>query len=531
MTYPKLGKKRLARLASLVFAVLAIFGGEKISEYSSPPSGAKNCDFIFPEASDGDKPTNLRIVPPTLSFSIDSLGGHVNDASCLNQTSIYGIVRVHTVQDLRDSLEFARANHLRVSIAGQRHSMGGQSFSRGGLILDMRGFNQISIDRERAIAHVQTGATWAQVQQLADHEGLSVLAMQSINVFSIGGSLSVNGHGIAHRPGPLASTVLAMRIMLANGEIKEASPTENPELFHLALGGYGLFGIILDADLQLVKNEVYAIENYNLDYRDFADYYRQNISGNDQIGLAYARLSISPTSYLRETAVHVYRKVDFPGPIPPLQAPTHDRLDRFIINFSKTGGFGRWLRWTLEKHYGPKLHDCLSRNQAINQKDPCLVSRNEEMYDSMAYLRNQLKDTDILQEYFIPPDKMPQFVDGLRQTVQTNGANLLNVTLRIVHKDKVTALPYAKQDMFAFVLYFNQKLNEEQSLKVKKTTRELIDLAIGLHGTYYLPYQLYYSQEQLQQAYPEITAFFAAKRRYDPDELFSNKFYEKYGKS
>jgi FAD/FMN-containing dehydrogenase len=283
--------------------------------------------------------------------------------------------------------------------------------------------------------------------------------------------------------------------------------------------------------LQLVKNEVYAIENYNLDYHDFADYYRQNISGNDQIGLAYARLSISPTSYLRETAVHIYRKADFTGPIPLLQAPTHDRLDRFIINFSKTGGFGRWLRWALEKHYGPKLHDCLSRNQAINQKEPCLVSRNGEMYDSMLYLRNRLKDTDILQEYFIPPDKMPQFVDGLRQIVQTNGANLLNVTLRIVHKDEVTALPYAKQDMFAFVLYFNQELNEEQSLIVEKTTRELIDLAIGLQGTYYLPYQLYYSQEQLDRAYPEITAFFAAKKRYDPDELFTSKFYEKYGRS
>jgi len=196
MTYPKLVQRRLARIASLVFAGLAIFGGEKVAEYSSPPSGTKNCDFIFPEPSESDKPTNLRIVPPSRPFSIDSLGGQINDASCLNKTPIYGIVRVHTVQDLRDSLEFARANHLHVSIAGQRHSMGGQSFSKNGLILDMRGFNQISIDRERAIAHVQTGATWAQVQQLADHEGLSVQAMQSINVFSIGGSLSVNGHGI-----------------------------------------------------------------------------------------------------------------------------------------------------------------------------------------------------------------------------------------------------------------------------------------------------------------------------------------------
>jgi len=45
------------------------------------------------------------------------------------------------------------------------------------------------------------------------------------------------------------------------------------------------------------------------------------------------------------------------------------------------------------------------------------------MYDSMDYLENRLRDTDILQEYFIPQEKMPQFVDGLRTVVQTNGAN------------------------------------------------------------------------------------------------------------
>ncbi|MDQ1389173.1 MAG: hypothetical protein QOF56_2627, partial [Acidobacteriaceae bacterium] len=30
-------------------------------------------------------------------------------------------------------------------------------------------------------------------------------------------------------------------------------------------------------------------------------------------------------------------------------------------------------------------------------------------------------------------------------------------------------------------------------------------------------------------AYAEVDAFFAAKKKYDPDGLFSNQFYEKYG--
>ena len=190
---------------------------------------------------------------------------------------------------------------------------------------------------------------------------------------------------------------------------------------------------------------------------------------------------------------------------------------------------GRWMRWTLEKYVEPHLQECVSRNQAMNQKEACLVSRNEEMYDDMAYLKNRLRDTDILQEYFIPYDRMPEFVDGLRRVVQRNHANLLNVTIRTVHKDTITALPYAKQNMFAFVLYFNVEFNEKDNERLKKTTSDLIDVAQKTDGTYYLPYQLFYTREQLQKSYPEINDFFATKKKYDPVGLFTNKFYEKYG--
>jgi FAD/FMN-containing dehydrogenase len=79
------------------------------------------------------------------------------------------------------------------------------------------------------------------------------------------------------------------------------------------------------------------------------------------------------------------------------------------------------------------------------------------------------------------------------------------------------------------VLYFNQKFDESEARRLQTTTVDLVDLALRLDGTYYLPYQLFYSQEQLHRSYPAIDAFFAAKARYDPAGLFSNKFYEKYG--
>jgi len=508
-----------------------VVGARKIFEYASAPDQEKESDFVFPHSAEQEKPTVLILQPQLTTLPYRQFGGFTNDASHLNRTAVYGIVQAASQDNIRDALAFARQNHLKVTCAGQQHSMGGQSFSHGGLVLDLRDFNRIRLDKEHKTVNIQSGARWWQLQQLLDKEGLSVKSMQSINIFSVGGSLSVNGHGIDPLPGPVAPTVRALRLMLSNGEVVEASPTRNVDLFRHALGGYGLFGVILDVDLDLVDNEMYARQTLYMDYQDYPAYYRANVEGNNSIRLVFGRLSVSPRSFLRETAVHTYSKSQFDDSLPPLTESRHDTLDRFIINFSKTGGTGRWLRWTLEKYAEPHLDPCLTRNQAMNQKEVCLVSRNEEMYDNMAYLKNRLPDTDILQEYFVPYDRMPRFVDGLRDVVRNNKANLLNVTMRTVHKDTITALPYAKDDMFGLVLYFNVGFNDRDNEILKKTTVELIDVAEQAGGTYYLPYQLFYSKQQLRTAYPEIDDFFAAKRKYDPIGLFSNAFYEKYAGS
>lgn len=52
--------------------------------------------------------------------------------------------------------------------------------------------------------------------------------------------------------------------------------------------------------------------------------------------------------------------------------------------------------------------------------------------------------------------------------------------------------------------------------------------ALKQKGTFYLPYLPYYNEQQLKAAYPEVDEFFRLKRLYDPHEIFTNYFYEKY---
>ena len=524
-------KKFVYATGGIIIATIGVVTGKKAYDFSVAPEGERDCSFSYPNQNTPP----ISSVPYTtlaeIGVAIAQQGGSINDASCLNKTSIYGIVAIKSERDISDVLTFAAANDIKITPAGSRHSMGGQSFSPGGIVLDMRTFNQISIDAENMTMLVQSGSTWKDIQTILDPMGLAVKAMQSINLFTVGGTISVNAHGVAHDPGQIGPTIRSLRVMLSDGSIKKVSPTENKELFSMVLGGYGLSAIILEAELDIVKNDVYTWKTDYIDYTDFNSFYDSNVIDNSEVGLMYARLSIAPGSYLTETAVHRYLKTDENIPAKPMGEASKVWMKRLIFNLSKTGSAGRWIRWTSEKYLEPGYHNCVTRNNVMTgtSEEVCVASRNQKMNQSMEYLNTTLKDTNILNEYFIPKENTVAFIDGLRDIVEDTGVNLLNVTLRIVTKDTLSALPYAKDDRIAYVLYFNQALNEDDSKKLEGATVKLIDLATSLDGTYYLPYQLYYSSEQLRTAYPEIDTFFTLKRKYDPTERFSNAFYEKYG--
>jgi len=323
-----------------------------------------------------------------------------------------------------------------------------------------------------------------------------------------------------------------MHVMLPDGSIVRAGRTENVELFNLVVGGYGLFGVILDVELEVTENVVYESERRYIDYAEFPKIFERELLPDTELGLFYGHLSTAKISLLKDMILYVYTQVNVPNAvISPLKDESNIRLVRFMLNLSKQGDIPMDIKWLVEKYVGPIVQPCtVTRNQAMKNGEACLVSRNDPMHESGLYLRNDLKnDTDILHEYFIPRAQFISFVDSLRQVVQENDVTLLNASVRVVHHEQ-NILNYAPTDMYSIVLYINQPTTPEGNETMGIVTRELIDLTVSLGGRFYLPYQLHYTPEQLQKSYPEIRAFFEAKKRYDPDHLFTNTFYEKYSK-
>ena len=85
--------------------------------------------------------------------------------------------------------------------------------------------------------------------------------------------------------------------------------------------------------------------------------------------------------------------------------------------------------------------------------------------------------------------------------------------------------------MVALVLLCNMACNREADQVMATFTESVIDSVLAHGGCYYLPYRLHATDAQFAKAYPMAGEFFAAKRRYDPDELFVNRFYLRYGRN
>ncbi|MSR60256.1 MAG: FAD-binding oxidoreductase [Planctomycetaceae bacterium] len=448
--------------------------------------------------------------------------GFTDDASRLNLTKVEEVVPVEgesaaAERQLARLLQQARAEGLRVSIAGTRHSMGGHTIYPGGLVIDMLPFNRMELDETQNVLHVQAGARWKDIIPYLDQRQYSVAVMQSDNTFSVGGSISVNCHGWQFGRPPISSTVESFRLMLADGRVVRCSRDENLELFSLALGGYGLFGIILDVKLQVVPNERYRLEQFVVPVDAALQAFERSVQDRPDVAMVYARMSIVPDTFLDEVILNVFYRDPAPdGTIPELSEPSLVDLRRALFRGSAGSDYGKGLRWDAETRLQPHLSERhFSRNQLLNEGSEIFQNRAAGF-------------TDILQEYFVPRKNIEPLVVDLRRIIPKHGCDLLNVTVRSIDTDHDSFLRYADQPLFSLVLLFNQPRTPAGEAAMESLTQELIGAALAAGGRYYLPYRLHATPEQFYRAYPQAERFFELKREHDPAELFQNQFYVKY---
>src|SRR5216117_1503260 len=188
----------------------------------------------------------------------------VNDVhSQLNRTRVRELLRPRTSDELAEIVHSASRKGLPISVSGCRHSMGGQQFATDSICIDARSLERvISFDQERGLIEVEAGIQWPELirtyldAQRDNAKQWGIAQKQTgADTFTLGGSLSsnVNGRGLAMKP--LISNIESFTLINADGKSVRCSRDENNELFRVAIGGYGLFGLIDSVTLRLVPRQ------------------------------------------------------------------------------------------------------------------------------------------------------------------------------------------------------------------------------------------------------------------------------------
>lgn len=456
----------------------------------------------------------------------------VNDVhSQLNPTSVQQIVAVESVPALQRVVRHVAGEEGRISIAGARHAMGAQQFGTGAVLLDMTSLARVvEFDRERGLITVEAGIDWPRlVNHLlwanagqSCHWGI-IQKQTGADHLTIGGAVSANIHGRGLRLRPFVADVESFDLVDATGALVTCSREQNAELFSLALGGYGLFGVIARVTLRLAQRHKVERRVTIARVDELPWLFEDRIAEGYEFGDCQFAIDPGSWEFLQSGVFSCYRPVDDDRPIPSDQralTPSEWQELLCLAHRDKSRAFAEYAR-----HY-------MSTDRQLYWSDTHQMSTYLGGYHATldAHLRARVKGTEMITELCVRRADLPAFMAKVRQDARANDFNIVYGTIRVIEPDDETLLAWAREPWACIVFNLHVDHSASGLRKAQGDFRRLIDRAAEFGGSYYLTYHRWATREQVERCHPRMRAFLQLKRQRDSAGLFWSNWYEHHAR-
>ncbi len=454
----------------------------------------------------------------------------VNDVHArLNATPVHSVARPESLDTLRAAVREAATHGRAVSIAGGRHAMGGQQFGRNTVLIDTTRMNRVvEFDDEHGQIEVEAGIQWPQLisylQQasVAGKRCWSIIQKQTgADGLCIGGALSANIHGRGLQLKPFINDIESFTLINDTGKLLRCSRQGNAELFSLAIGGYGLFGVVWSVRLRLrPRTKLQRIVRI-IDVDHLMPAFQQRIDEGCEFGDFQFAVDPKSRDFLRRGVFSCYRPVELDIPIPAGQRSLSE---------------SDWSTLVALAHADP--------TRAFEQYSAHYLATSGQIYWSDTHqLSNYVRDyhvsldplttagqcaTEVITELYVPRLHLAQFLDVVRDDCGRHNVKLIYGTIRLIERDDESYLAWARQPWACIVLNLHVNHSPEGLRRAAQHFRMLIDHAIRYDGSYFLTYHRYAQRDQVLRCYPQFPEFLRLKRRYDPGERFQSDWYRHY---
>lgn len=454
----------------------------------------------------------------------------VNDVhSRLNATVIRCVHRPSSIAGVQQVVRAVCSQGGSLAIAGGRHSMGGQQFAAGSDLLDMTGLDGVlDFDAEQGEIEVEAGIMWPALidwllaaQEGVPHPWTIVQKQTGADRLTVGGAVSANVHGRVLGRGPIVADVSAITLVDANGEVRRCSRDEHPDLFRLAIGGYGLFGPIVSVRLRLVSRSKVRREVSLRQIEEVVATLEAAADGGTGYGDFQFGIDPAGDDFLRTGICSCYRPVPGDTPIPADQralsredweslftlahVDPRRATDMYTRHYLATDGQIYWSDRHQLADYHLGYHEALDRR--LGSADP---------------------GSEMITELYVPRNDLAAFMSDVAADFRANATPVIYGTVRLIEPDVDTFLAWAKRPWACIVFNLHVDHTASGIARAEGEFRRLIDRALSYGGTFYLTYHRWATAEQVEMAYPQFRAFLAAKLRHDPEELFQSDWYRHY---
>lgn len=459
-----------------------------------------------------------------------STGILLNDVhSQLNATRVNNVVSADSITALRTTIVKAKHERDVISIAGGRHAMGGQQFGAGTVLVDTRGLNRVvRFDPEKGTIEVEAGIQWPElINHLLTTQGGQrrqwgiVQKQTGADRFCIGGSLSANVHGRGLCLKPMIHDVESFVLVDADGNLKTCNRQHNVNLFRLAIGGYGLFGIIATVTLRLTPRQKLERVVQLIELNDLLAAFEHRIANDFLYGDFQYSTDMDSRDFLSKGVFSCYRPVHAATPIPEGQKELSVEDWRELINLAHTAKGEAFRRYA--DHY-------LATSGQMYWSDTQHLSTYLDDYHRDLDRRHNPghQATEIITEIYVPRDVLPDFMDEVRTDFRRNDVNVVYGTIRLIERDDESFLAWATQP-YACIIFNLHTIHTPRGVAHSAAAcRRLIDMAIRRGGSYYLTYHKFATRDQVLACYPQFPEFLRLKRQYDPEERFQSDWYRHY---
>ena len=454
----------------------------------------------------------------------------VNDVhSQLNSARVYRIVQPDTLDGLRNTLKLAQKDEKAICISGSRHAMGGQQFLMDGVMIDTRRMSRVlGFDAERGHIEVEAGMQWPQLlrelhnaQKGRERQWTFAQKQTGADKLTLGGCLSANVHGRGLKMPPFVGDVESFRLLDARGEVVPCSRTENAELFKLAIGGYGLFGVITSVTLRLVERRKLerVVEVRSVDGLPKA--FAERINDGFLYGDFQYAIDETSEDFLNRGVFACYRPVDPATPVPPNQKELNERDWIELLQLAHAAKGEAFRRYA--GHY-------VSTNGQIYWSDEQQMSIYPENYHRQLDQRLGAPNraTEAITEIYCERDALERFMQEVREYARRDKVDIIYGTVRLIEQDRESFLAWARKPYACVVFNVHVEHTTSGLIKAGDVFRRLIDIGLKHGGSYFPTYNRYGLRRQVDACYPQLQEFLKLKLKYDPQKLFQSEWYRHY---